>query len=179
MAISPITIKQNAGEYINTSEWRNVILNGVLVRFPTSVTGFSSNHRVFEYPLESGTGNAVEFSGRQPYNFTLEIKIIGKDESNYDSQLQYLISLIEDGLSDPIEIYHPKLKKYRITKFYMTGWSYKEIDYYAVYNIKCKEYQDYIVQYLDGFVTPEFEAANSLTPDDVDGVYNTFGDLID
>jgi hypothetical protein len=178
MAINPVLTQQKRGEYINTKEWRHVILNGTKIIFPASITGFSSNHRVFEYQLESGTGNAVEFSGRQPYDFTIEIKIIGQGEDHYDAQIQYLFSLIDTSMSEAIEISHPKLKKHKINKFYVTGWSYKEIDYYMVLNLKCKEYQDYVVQYLDGFQTPEEITASNITQDDVDEVDSTFEDII-
>lgn len=179
MATSPVVLEQLQGEYINPSEWRHVVLNGTKIIFPVSVTGFSSNHRVFEYQLESGTGNAVEFSGRQPYDFTLEVKIIGRNEENYDAQLQFLLSIIDSSISEPVEIYHPKLKKYRVNKFYVTGWGYKEVDYYAVYTIKCKEYKDYVVQYLDGYITPEEEVASNMTQDDVDEVNEIFDPVID
>lgn len=178
MAINPVVVKQNQGEYINTTSWRNVILNGNVLIFPVSITGFSSNHRVFEYALESGTGNAVEFSGRQPYEFTLDVKIVGRNEDHYDSQLQFLLSLLNTSMTEPIEIYHPIVKKYKINKFYVLGWAYKEIDFYAVYTIRCKEYKDYIVQYLDGFVTPEQDVASNITQEQVEEVEDTFSPLI-
>jgi hypothetical protein len=162
-------------EYINQEFWENrVVINGNIINFPISITNMTAKNRIFEYPVESGLGNGLEFSGRDPYSFTINIKILDDTTYTYESSLNLILNLLNTSVNEQLTIVHPLLLQHGINQFYVLGWSKTDIDRTSEINISCKEYRDNFVEFLGSFIyeNDEQDINNNLNPTLIDEFTN-------
>lgn len=153
-------------EYINRPYWvDNTLINGSRINFPVSVTGIKVTNKVFEYPVESGLGSGVEFSGRDPISFTLNIRIINDKNYLYEDNIKYILNILKESVSKVVPIYNRILEKHNIYKCYVLSWSKQDIDLDSTITIQCKEYRQNLVEFLNSYEyeTEEEKIDSNLT----------------
>jgi len=144
-----------AGNYLNTSIWSGKLVlrdyetsDNYNFESPAWISGFSGNKGIVSTQTEAGDGTIVEFTGRSPYTFDLNVLVLNTTLLDLPTQINLIRQLYE--LNQPIQIEFDYLKRWNITQLIILDISVEQEDPNKIeVTLSCQEYSEVIYRQLE------------------------------